>query len=57
MALVTTTVTPEIRITPFTGVSEGVRERSGIARAEVAYTSYGKQLRQVIIDLFHSHIT
>jgi hypothetical protein len=41
MALVTTTVTPEIRITPFTGVSEGVRERSGIARAEVAYTSYG----------------
>ena len=41
MALVTTTVTPEERITPFTGLSETVRERSGIARAEVVYSSYG----------------
>jgi hypothetical protein len=41
MALVTTTVSPEIRITPFTGLSETVRERSGIARAEVVYSAYG----------------
>jgi hypothetical protein len=41
MALVTTTVTPEVRITPFTGVSETIRERSGIARAEVVYSAYG----------------
>lgn len=41
MALVTTTVTPEIRVTPFTGVSETLRERSGIARAEVVYSAYG----------------
>jgi len=41
MALDTTTVTPEIRITPFTGLSETVRERSGIARAEVVYSAYG----------------
>ncbi len=41
MALVVTTVTPEIRITPFTGLSETVRERSGIARAEVVYSAYG----------------
>ena len=41
MALVTTTVTPEVRVTPFTGISETVRERSGIARAEVVYSAYG----------------
>lgn len=41
MALVTTSVTPEIRVTPFTGLSETVRERSGIARAEVVYSSFG----------------
>lgn len=41
MALVTTTVSPEVRITPFTGLSETLRERSGIARAEVVYSSYG----------------
>ena len=41
MALVTTTVTPEQRITPFTGISEEIRERSGIARAEVVYSGYG----------------
>jgi hypothetical protein len=41
MALVTTTVSPEIRTTPFTGLSETVRERSGIARAEAVYSSYG----------------
>ncbi len=41
MALVTTTVSPTVRITPFTGLSESVRERSGIARAEVVYSAYG----------------
>ncbi len=41
MALVTTTVSPEVRITPFTGLSETRRERSGIARAEVVYSTYG----------------
>ena len=41
MALVTTTVTPTERITPFTGISEVQRERSGIARAEVVYSAYG----------------
>ncbi len=41
MALVVTTVTPELRLTPFTGVSETVRERSGIARAEAVYSSVG----------------
>ena len=41
MALVTTTVTPELRLTPFTGISEVQRERSGIARAEVVYSAYG----------------
>ena len=41
MALVTTTVSPEVRVTPFTGVSEVERERSGIARAEVVYSAYG----------------
>jgi hypothetical protein len=41
MALVTTTVTPEVRLTPFTGLSETVRERSGIARAEVVYSALG----------------
>ena len=40
MALITTSVSPEIRITPFTGLSETLRERSGIARAEVVYSSY-----------------
>ena len=41
MAIVTTTVSPTVRITPFTGISEVQRERSGIARAEVVYSSYG----------------
>jgi hypothetical protein len=41
MALVTTTVTPTVRLTPFTGVSETVRERSGIARAEEIHTADG----------------
>jgi len=41
MALVTTTVAPEVRLTPFTGLSETVRERSGIARAEVVYSALG----------------
>ena len=41
MSLVTTTVTPELRLTPFTGVSETIRERSGIARAEAVYSAYG----------------
>jgi hypothetical protein len=41
MALVTTTVTPDLRLTAFTGLSETVRERSGIARAEAVYSSYG----------------
>ncbi len=41
MALVTTTVSPEVRIQPFTGISETLRERSGIARAEVVYSSIG----------------
>ena len=37
MALVTTTVTPELRYTPFTGISERERENSAIARAESVY--------------------
>lgn len=41
MSVVTTTVSPSVRITPFTGLSETVRERSGIARAEVVYSAYG----------------
>jgi len=41
MALVTTSVTPVIRLTPFTGISEVQREKSGIARAEEVHTSYG----------------
>jgi hypothetical protein len=41
MALVTTTVTPELRLTPFTGISEVQRERSGIARAEAVYSAHG----------------
>jgi hypothetical protein len=41
MALVTTTVSPQVRITPFTGLSETQRERSGIARAEVVYSADG----------------
>jgi hypothetical protein len=41
MALVLTTVTPDLRLTPFTGLSETDRERSGIARAEAVYSSYG----------------
>ena len=41
MALVTTSVTPEVRLTPFTGLSQTVRERSGIARAEEVHSSYG----------------
>ena len=41
MALVTTTVSPTITDTPFTGLSETIRERSGIARSEVIYSAYG----------------
>lgn len=41
MALVVTTVSPNVRTTPFTGISEVARERSGIARAEVVYSSVG----------------
>ena len=41
MAVVSTLVTPELRLTPFTGVSEVQREKSGIARAEAVYTSRG----------------
>ena len=41
MTVVVTTVTPELRLTPFTGVSETIRERSGIARAEAVYSAYG----------------
>jgi hypothetical protein len=41
MALVTTSVTPTVRITPFTGLSQTARERSGIARAEETHSSYG----------------
>ena len=41
MGLVTTTVSPEVRITPFTGLSETRRERSGIARSEVVYSAIG----------------
>jgi hypothetical protein len=41
MSVVTTTVTVTPRITPFTGLSEMARERSGIARAEVVYSSKG----------------
>ena len=41
MALVTTTVTPDQRLTPFTGISETAREHSGIARAEAVYSTYG----------------
>jgi hypothetical protein len=37
MSLVTTSVTPEIRQTPFTGLSELTRERSAIARGETIY--------------------
>lgn len=41
MALVTTSVTPEVRLTPFVGLSTTQRERSGIARAEEVHTAYG----------------
>ena len=41
MALDTTTVTPTVRLTPFVGLSQTVRERSGIARAEEVHTAYG----------------
>lgn len=41
MALVTTTVSPTVTDTPFTGLSETIRERSGIARSEVIYSAYG----------------
>ncbi len=41
MSLVTTTVSPTVRITPFTGLSEVARERSGIARAEIVYSAFG----------------
>jgi hypothetical protein len=41
MALVTTTVSPTVTDNPFTGLSETVRERSGIARSEVIYSAYG----------------
>jgi hypothetical protein len=41
MAVVTTTVNPVPRVTPFTGISEVEREKSGIARAEVIYSAFG----------------
>ena len=41
MALVTTTVTPDVRVQAFTGISEVQREQSGIARAEVIYSAIG----------------
>jgi hypothetical protein len=41
MAVETTTVSPTVRTTPFTGLSEIQRERSGIARAEVVYSADG----------------
>lgn len=41
MALVTTTVTPTVTDIPFTGLSETLRERSGIARSEVIQSAYG----------------
>jgi len=41
MAIDSTLVTPEVRLTPFTGLSETIRERSGIARAEEVHTSFG----------------
>jgi len=41
MALVTTSVTPSVRVTPFTGISEVQREKSGIARSEVVHSAYG----------------
>jgi hypothetical protein len=41
MAVVATLVTPHQRLTPFTGLPQVARERSGIARAEAVYSSYG----------------
>ena len=41
MAVVATLVTPTVRLTPFTGLSETVREKSGIARAEEIHSAYG----------------
>jgi len=41
MSVVSTLVTPEVRLTPFTGLSQTARERSGIARAEEVHTSFG----------------
>jgi len=41
MTIDATLVTPEIRLTPFTGLAETVREKSGIARAEEVHSSYG----------------
>ena len=41
MALVTTSVTPEVRLSPFTGLSTIRRERSGIARAEEIHSAFG----------------
>jgi hypothetical protein len=41
MALVTTNVTPELRITPFVGLTELRREQSGIARSEMVAFSNG----------------
>jgi hypothetical protein len=41
MAVDYTLVSPHQRLTPFTGISETLREKSGIARAEAVYSSYG----------------
>ncbi len=41
MAVITTSVTPEIRHTQFTGLSETERERSAIARGETIHFSNG----------------
>ena len=41
MATVTTTVTPTVRLSPFTGISQVIRETSGIARAEEVHSAYG----------------
>jgi hypothetical protein len=41
MAVDYTLVSPHQRLTPFTGISETQREKSGIARAEAVYSSFG----------------
>lgn len=40
MAIILTSATPEERYTPFTGLTQSLRENSGIARAEVVYSIY-----------------